>query len=70
MGVQARCVTNIVRSLFVRDEGQDVIEYALLVGLAATAGALVLPPLGARLADVYAAWTGQANDLWIPPPPS
>ena len=70
MGVHARCVTTIVRSLFVRDEGQDVVEYALLVGLAATAGALVLPPLGARLADAYAAWTGQANDLWIPPPPS
>jgi len=39
---------------FVReDEGQDLIEYALLVFFIAIVVALVLPPLGTAIAAVY-----------------
>jgi hypothetical protein len=63
---------NRTRALVVRllaeDRGQDLVEYALLTGIAALAAAIALPTAQA-LGDVYEAWNGDIQDLWQPPPP-
>lgn len=63
---------NRTRALVVRllaeDGGQDLVEYALLTGIAALAAAIALPAAQA-LGDVYEAWNGNIQGLWQPPPP-
>jgi Flp pilus assembly pilin Flp len=55
----------------VRDEtGQDLVEYALLIGLVAIAGAAALNRLQAVLHDVYVSWDTGNQALWQMPPPS
>jgi Flp pilus assembly pilin Flp len=58
-----------VRSLLADDEGQDVIEYALLAGLVAVAGAMLFPAIRDSMAAVYQSWNTNAQDIWQPPPP-
>jgi Flp pilus assembly pilin Flp len=55
--------------LLADERGQDLIEYALLTGIIAVAGALVFPPLTSRMADAYQAWNTNVQDIWRPPPP-
>jgi Flp pilus assembly pilin Flp len=57
------------RRLLVDDDGQDLIEYALLTGIV-VAVALVALPLADELGDIYETWNSSVNDLWEPPPPS
>jgi Flp pilus assembly pilin Flp len=55
----------------VRDEqGQDLIEYALLTGIVAIAWVLAGTPLATRMATAYQTWNFQVNALWQPPPPT
>jgi Flp pilus assembly pilin Flp len=58
----------LFRRLFVEDDGQDLVEYALLTGLVVAAAAIALP-LASELGDIYEAWNTGVNDLWQPPPP-
>jgi len=58
-----------VRSLLDDDEGQDVIEYALLAGLVAVAGAMLFPTIRDSMAAVYRSWNTNAQDIWQSPPP-
>ena len=60
--------TLVVR-LFTEDDGQDLVEYALLTGIVAVAAAIALPTRTA-LRDIYINWVGSVNDLWEPPAPS
>lgn len=62
-------VPSVVRRLVFDDDGQDLVEYALLTGLVAVA-ATVLLPLASELGDIYEAWNSDVNDLWEPPPPT
>jgi hypothetical protein len=55
--------------LLTGDDGQDLIEYALLTGLIAVAGALVFPVFRTKMAAAYQAWNSGAQALWEPPPP-
>ena len=55
--------------LLVDDDGQDLIEYALLTGIIAVAGALVFPTIRTKMAAAYAAWNTNAQAIWAPPPP-
>ena len=57
------------RELLAGEEGQDLIEYALLTGLIAVAGALVFPVFRDKMAAAYQAWNSGAQALWEPPPP-
>ena len=61
------------RSVFVRlmreDEGQDLVEYALLTGLVAVGIAIAMPARTA-LRDIYNNWVGNVHDLWEPPAPT
>lgn len=62
-------VRPVLVRLLVSDDGQDLIEYALLTGIVAAAAAIALP-LASELGDIYEAWNSGVNDLWQPPPPS
>jgi pilus assembly protein Flp/PilA len=48
---------NILKRLWKEEEGQDLIEYALLVALIALAAAAVFPALATAIDGVYTAAT-------------
>jgi Flp pilus assembly pilin Flp len=55
---------------FVRDEdGQDLVEYALLLLFLGFVGLAAAPAIEAALAVAYAAWDTGTQDLWVPPNP-
>jgi Flp pilus assembly pilin Flp len=56
--------------LLTDERGQDLIEYALLTGIIAVAGAIVFPPLTARMGDAYRDWNTNTQGIWVPPPPT
>jgi Flp pilus assembly pilin Flp len=53
----------------VDDEGQDLIEYALLTGAIAFAGVVAFDALGGSINTTYTSWDDSVNDLWIVPDP-
>jgi Flp pilus assembly pilin Flp len=44
---------NILNRLWREEEGQDLIEYVLLIALIALASAAAFPPLAAALTNVF-----------------
>jgi pilus assembly protein Flp/PilA len=48
-----------VRNLFRRDEGQDLIEYALLVGLISLVAVVALGLTGTSVNDIFTAIQGK-----------
>jgi Flp pilus assembly pilin Flp len=64
----ARAPAVVIR-LCVQDDGQDLVEYALLTGIVAVAAAVALPVAGA-LGDIYNDWLDNVNELWEPPAPT
>ncbi len=44
-----------------REEGQDLIEYALLVGLISLAAVAAIGPIGSDLTTIYKAIAGQLS---------
>jgi Flp pilus assembly pilin Flp len=57
--------------LLTDDDGQDLIEYALLTGLVVVGGLLVFTaaPFVRRMGDAYLSWNTNTQSLWVPPPP-
>jgi Flp pilus assembly pilin Flp len=55
--------------LLADERGQDLIEYALLTGIIAVAGALVFPAVRGKMAAAYQAWNANAYAISEPPPP-
>jgi hypothetical protein len=58
-----------VVGLLADDTGQDLIEYALLTGIIAVAGALLFGPIRTRMGAAYVEWNADAQEIWVPPPP-
>ena len=58
-----------VGPLLTEDEGQDLIEYALLTGIIAVAGAAVFPIISSKMAAAYAAWNADVQAISDTPPP-
>jgi Flp pilus assembly pilin Flp len=55
---------------FIReDDGQDIVEYALLAAIFGIVAALVLPALSTRMRGAFTTWEWQANYDWTPPNP-
>jgi Flp pilus assembly pilin Flp len=60
-----------VRTRLLRgDEGADIVEYGLLLGLVALGLILLMPTLDARVADAFGDWSDDMYNLWIPDPPA
>ncbi len=53
-------MTEIIRSMWKDEEGQDLVEYALLIALIALVVALLIPTLTGAIGTVY---TNIANCL-------
>ena len=51
------------------EDGQDLIEYALLTSIIAIAGILVFPTIQSKMADAYHDWNDNAQAIWETPPP-
>ena len=60
----------LLRKLLVSDEGQDVMEYALLTAAIGVAGAATWPLIVSALGTAYAQLDSNTQDLWTPPNPT
>jgi hypothetical protein len=55
----------------VEDRGQDLVEYALLAGIIAIAGSVILPAIGAKMANaVFNVWGTRIYQAWQPGNPA
>ena len=52
------------------DEGQDLIEYALLTAGLGLAGIAVWPAITTAVGVAYGTWDTRTQGLWETPPPS
>ena len=59
----------LLEKLVWTDDGQDIIEYALLTGGIGIAGLAAWPAIVDTLGDVYTQLDSQTQDLWEPPNP-
>jgi Flp pilus assembly pilin Flp len=65
-----RRVTRVLVRLWSEQDGQDLIEYALLTALIAVGGALVFPSIRTKMGAAYQSWLSGAQDLWEPSLPT
>lgn len=56
--------------LVAEEEGQDLIEYALLTGAIGLCGVVGFELFGGAINAAYASWTTGTNDLWEVPDPA
>ena len=59
----------LLKRFIVEQDGQDLIEYALLTGAVGFAGALAFDALGDAINGTYTSWDTGVNDLWEVPNP-
>ena len=55
-------------TLLRRDDGQDLVEYALLAAIIGIAGVLVFPDILSKLTAALS--EAAINNLWVPGPPA
>jgi Flp pilus assembly pilin Flp len=60
---------HLVRRFIFDAQGQDLIEYGLLLGIVTTAIIGIGPTLITSIGNAYNSWGTQTNNLWVPPPP-
>ena len=60
----------LLKRFLYEDEGQDLIEYALLTGAIGFAGVVGINLLGIAINDAYTSWDNGVNGLWEVPPAS
>jgi Flp pilus assembly pilin Flp len=59
----------LLHKLIFSEEGQDVIEYALLTGAIGLSGAAAWPLIQTTLRNSYRTLDTQTQNLWVPPDP-
>ena len=64
-----RLISRLGKKLSQDEDGQDLIEYALLTTIIALVGILVFPSIQTKMADAYRGWNQNAQDIWESPPP-
>ena len=63
-------MTELLRRLITDDEGQDLVEYALLTGFVAIATLAGVNALGNAINTAYTNWDSNQQSIWQPPPPA
>jgi len=58
-----------LRQLLEREEGQDMIEYALLTAAIGFIAVATFTALSDNINDVYTSWDTNINELWEPEDP-
>ena len=56
-------------ALTARDDGQDMLEYALLTATIGLAGVAGIDLISAAINGAYTSWDSGVNNLWEVPPP-
>ena len=59
-------MTSLLCRLIAEEQGQDLIEYALLTAAVSVATVLGIAALGGAINSVYTAWDTRTQDLWEP----
>ena len=59
----------LLRRLVREQQGQDLIEYALLTGIITVVGLVAFPGLVTKLGNAFSSWGAAVYDLWIPADP-
>jgi Flp pilus assembly pilin Flp len=59
------CVVHLLTD----DDGQDLVEYALLSGIVGVGSMLLLPIIATAMHDAYVSWHTAAHTAWEPCPP-
>ena len=59
-----------MRRLLAEDDGQDLIEYALLSAFIGLAGVAVFSGMGATMRNAYESWIDNANAAYETPDPT
>jgi len=62
-------MNGLLHKLIFSEEGQDVIEYALLTGAIGLSGAAAWPLIQTTLRNSYRTLDTQTQNLWVPPDP-
>ena len=62
-------MTPFVSRLFADEQGQDLIEYALLTTVIGLASIVVFDTIRAAIANAYTTFNRSANSNWYPPDP-
>ena len=62
-------MSELVRHLIVDEDGQDLIEYALLASTVGLAGVGLFPIIQAKIGTNFQQWGTNVNGIWIPPNP-
>ena len=60
----------VLKNFIAREEGQDLVEYALLSGIVGVAGILVFPVIVDKMGTAYANWQTGAQNAWEPCAPA
>jgi hypothetical protein len=60
----------LLRKLIVSEQGQEVMEYALLTAAIGFAGLASWPLIVQALGIAYGALDSQTQNLWVPPDPA
>lgn len=55
--------------LWREDDGQDLLEYALLSGIVGVSSVLLFTTVAPAMADAYQAWNTAQENVWEPGPP-
>ena len=64
-----RCAA-VIRALVADDDGQDLLEYALLTALVGLAGLAAFNAMGVSIFNWYTTSNSNVNGLWNSPTPS
>ena len=59
----------LLERLVSEDQGQDLVEYALLTGAIGFGAVVAFSTFGGAIHAVYTSWTGGVNGLWETPDP-
>ena len=62
-------MTAVLLRLLADEDGQDLIEYALLATTVGLAAALAFDLIGSAIQNTYGVWEGGVNGLWESPNP-
>jgi len=60
---------DLLRRLVTDEEGQDLVEYALLAALVAIASVAAINAVQSALQTTYVDWNTKAQDCWQMPAP-
>jgi Flp pilus assembly pilin Flp len=63
-------MTSLLGRLITEEQGQDLVEYALLTAAVSVATVLGIAALGSAVNSVYTAWDTRTQDLWEPQAPA